>query len=157
MLVAVHQLPVEPSTLLLRTLGRGRVQRAAAAEVARLPASEIRAQVMKLLTSWRTNVELRQNRTRDEEEVIVNLSPAYLEWEAEQREIGRREGEQRGEQRGIQVMVENLLRSRFGDLDGDLDNELAAIVPKLAQLDPADIAPLVLSEERGRLLARFGK
>jgi predicted transposase/invertase (TIGR01784 family) len=44
---------------------------------------------------------MRQNKTRDLREVIMNLAPAYEQWYAKTKQEGKQEGRQEGRQEGI--------------------------------------------------------
>jgi hypothetical protein len=104
-----------------------------------------------LIVSWRITVVNQENLTTDDQELIMNLSQAYLEW----RETTRQEALQEGLQEGQCLVVENLLRVRFGSLDA----ELSAVVEALLQLPPEEFAGILLqlsSLSREELLARFG-
>jgi len=81
--------------------------------------------------------------TREDEQFLMALSPAYLEWE--------RITEQRGEQRGKLQALEALLRVRFGELD----EALAAIAPQILALPPEEYTALILHSSREELLERF--
>jgi len=146
-LIAIHQLPVTPETLMLRVLGRGQVQRAAVEEVRALPESPTVERVLELLENWRDTIELRDNRSIDEEEVLMNLSPAYLRW----REENRQEGHQEGRLEERREMVETALRVCFGELDP----ALAQIVPAILALPTEETMRLVMTCDREQLLERF--
>lgn len=82
--------------------------------------------------------------SREEEEVIMNLSPAYLqqreEWKQEER----------------LSMIACLLEGRFGTLD----SELSGLVEKIAKISIAERTQLLLSlanVSREELLERFRK
>lgn len=127
-LVAINQLPITPDTLWLRVLGKGGTQRQAVEELANLPANNpFRDSLLKILASWRKTLELKDNRSEDERELIMNLSPAYIQ----QCEAWKEEGQG--------LLIEKLLEERFGALD----EELKSLIPTMMQL------PL---SERTRLL-----
>jgi predicted transposase/invertase (TIGR01784 family) len=70
-------------------------------------ADELHAIIGELLANYRAQLEnLNQPLTEEEEELIMNLSTAYLkkqqEWLMEGRQEGRQEGIEEGEQRGIE-------------------------------------------------------
>jgi hypothetical protein len=84
--------------------------------------------------------------TRDDQELIMNLTQAYEE--------ARAQAVQEGVQLERRQVVENLLRFRFGSVD----EELARVVDNLLQLAPDDFARFLLelsSLSREELLARF--
>jgi len=157
-MVAIHQLPVTPETLMLRVLGRGRTQQAAADAIADLPESPPVERILALLANWRRTIEIGQSRDRDDEEVLVNLSPAFIRFRDETREEGRQEGLQAGRQEGLQEgrreerrdAIATALRVRFGDLDP----ELTAILPTLVEMPLEEALQLVLTSSCEQLLAR---
>jgi hypothetical protein len=139
-IVAINQLPVTPDTLWLRVLGKGGTQRQAVEELANLPESHpFRDSLLKILASWRKTLELKDNRSEEEKELTMNLSPAYVQQCEAWRQEGKQEGKQEGNLEGQSLMVASLLEERFGTLDEQLSNQ----IPSLMQL------PL---SERTRLL-----
>lgn len=159
-LVAINQLPVNQNTLWLRVLGRGATQEQAIAELVALPEENAyRRQLLEILANWRINLEINQNVSDEDKELIMNLSPAYLQWrEATLQEglqaglqTGLQTGLQEGRQEGQRLMVENMLAVRFGAVD----EELSQIITPLMQLDAPERARLLLQLSRSELLARF--
>lgn len=139
-IVAINQLPVTPDTLWLRVLGKGSTQRQAVEELANLPENHpFRDNLLEILASWRKTLELKDNRSEEERELIMNLSPAYIQQREVWKEEGKQEGKQEGNLEGQSLMVASLLSERFGVLDEELSN----LIPALMQL------PL---SERTRLL-----
>jgi hypothetical protein len=111
-IIVVHQLPVTTETLLFRLMGKGRVQQTAMAEVAALPVEyAYRQSLLELLVSYRMELAAKQDAETDEQELVMQLSPLYLEQleaarldgERQGEQRGERIGEQRGEQRGEQI------------------------------------------------------
>ena len=72
-------------------------------------------------------------------EVLMNLSPIYLERLAE------------AEQKGQRTVIENLLKAKFGSLD----DELNSIVQPLLALRPEEFSPLLLQLSCEELISRF--
>jgi hypothetical protein len=133
-LVAIHQLPVNEDTLWLRVLGKGGTQKRAVEELVQLPErNPFRENLLEILANWRKNLELRDNLSTEEQEVIMNLSPAYLQ----QREDWKQEGtlEER------HSLIASLLEGRFGTLD----SELSGLVEQIAQLPISERTQLLLS------------
>jgi hypothetical protein len=144
-IVAINQLPLGLETLWLRMLGKGETQRQAISELLSLPQnSPLRRNTQELITSWRITVINQQNLTEDDQEVIMNLSQAYLEWWEATLQEGQRDGQRQ--------VVENLLRVRFGSLD----EELQGVIEPLLQLPPQEYSRLLLELSRDELLTRFG-
>ncbi|WP_293134176.1 hypothetical protein [Okeania sp. SIO3I5] len=113
--------------------------------------------------TWHITIQFRENENIDEQdrELLMRLSPVYLEWREQTLEEGRQEGLQEGRQEGLQEgeqrtkqqMIENLLNFRFGSLD----SELLAIIEPVLQLSLEELTPLLLNASREELLERFGE
>jgi hypothetical protein len=140
-LVAIDQLPVNPNTLWLRVLGRGTTQQQAIQELLTLKiGNPFRNNLLEILSNWRINIQLRQNQDEENQELIMNLSPAYYQWREEAVQEGRRE------------IVENSFRVRFGEID----EELSSTIEPLLQLPVEDLTRFVLTLSRDELVQRFG-
>ncbi|MBE9074106.1 hypothetical protein IQ242_16625, partial [Microcystis sp. LEGE 08355] len=125
-------------TLWLRVLGKGGTQKRAVEELVELPErNPFRENLLEILANWRKNLELRDNLSTEEQEVIMNLSPAYLK----QREEWKLEGKQEGTLEGQLSLIATLLGGRFGSLD----SELSSLVEKIAQLPISERTGLLLS------------
>lgn len=141
-IVAINQLPETPDTLLLRVLGNGQTQKQAVSELANLSRDNpLRDNLLEILSSWRKTLELKDNSSEEDRELIMNLSPAYLK----QREAWVEEGQA--------MMVEKLLESRFGTLD----EGLKSLIPLIMQLPLSERTLLLLNSSREDLLARFSE
>ncbi|MEC4892416.1 MAG: hypothetical protein SAL07_09615 [Oscillatoria sp. PMC 1051.18] len=147
-----------PETLWLRILGKGTTQQQAISELIALPeANLLRVNTLELIANWRINLQMRENLTDEDRELIMNLSPAYLQW----REATLNEGVQQGVQQGIQqgslqgqrLVIENLLQVRFGSRD----ESILQIVDALLALPPQEYTRLILQLSREELLVRCGK
>jgi hypothetical protein len=150
-IVAIHQLPVNEETLWLRVLGKGGTQKRAVEELVQLPeGNPFQENLLEILANWRKNLELRDNLSAEEQEDIMNLSPAYLK----QREEWKLEGKQEGTLEGQLSLIASLLEGRFGSLDA----ELSGLVERIAQLPISERTGLLLSLanlSRSELLERF--
>ncbi|MEA5511768.1 hypothetical protein VB715_18510 [Crocosphaera sp. UHCC 0190] len=147
-IVVIHQLPVNEETLWLRILGKGSTQKRAVEELVELPErNPFRENLLEILANWRKNLELRDNLSSEEQEDIMNLSPAYLQ----QREDWKQEGKQEGLTEGRREMIENLLLVRFGKLD----EEMKEVIAQLLQLPTEDVTRLLLNLSREELLQRL--
>jgi hypothetical protein len=109
-IIAINQLPNTEETLLLRLLGKGKTQKQAINQVIAFDAREPkRAAILRLLASWKISIEI-TGQIDAEEELMMALSQAYLEWE--------QQTEQRGEQRGAfqeaQALILRQLARRIG-------------------------------------------
>ncbi|MDB9404972.1 hypothetical protein PN472_12085 [Microcystis aeruginosa CS-1036] len=166
-IVAIHQLPVNEETLWLRVLGKGGTQKRAVEELVQLPeGNPFQENLLEILANWRKSLELRDNLSAEEQEDIMNLSPAYLQQREEWKQEGIQEGIQRGIQEGMQEgiqrgsleerysLITSLLEGRFGSLDA----ELSGLVEQIAQLPISERTGLLLSLanlSRSELLERF--
>ncbi len=131
-IVVIDRLPTTPDTLWLRILGRDQVQQQAIAELLALPRSDPRRdRVLELLANWNVTIGLSDlNLTTDEERgLMVQLSPAYLEWKQARIQEGRLEGRLEGEIR----TVLRLLDRRFGTLSDDRRAQIQCL--SQAQID----------------------
>lgn len=128
-LVAIHQLPAIPDTLWLRLLGRGTVQAQAILELTNLPAEHpLRQPVLEYLAKLQVNLQSRQNLSRDERELAMNLTPLYEQWREQTLQEGRQEE------------LKSLLEARFGVLDV----ELSRAATLLLQMSKQDRTRLLL-------------
>jgi hypothetical protein len=153
-IVVIHQLPATPETLWLRMLGKGTTQKKAINELTALPEDNpLRANALELLYNLRVILEKNQNLDAEDRELIMELSPLYLERLNEATQQGIKRGIQQGIQQGESIVVENLLRVRFGVLD----EELQSIVAPLLELPPEEFTSLLLQLSRDELLARFSR
>ena len=155
-IVAIHQLPRTPETLWLRVLGKGNVQKQAIVELRELPSDNLfRLNALELLYNLRTILEVRQDIDREDRELIMELSPLYLQRLEDATQRGIQQGVQQGVQQGMQrtkrLMVESLLQVKFGEID----EELTQIIEPLIQLEILEITRLIMQLDRSELLARF--
>jgi hypothetical protein len=101
-IVVVHQLPITIDTLWVRLLGKGSVQANAVKELLALREDyPYREETQRHLSMLQVNLEMRQNKTRDLREVIMNLTPAYEQWYAKTQEEGKKLGITEGKKLGI--------------------------------------------------------
>ncbi|AUS35890.1 hypothetical protein amyaer_p04650 (plasmid) [Microcystis aeruginosa NIES-2481] len=154
-IIVIHQLPVIDDTLWLRVLGKGGTQKRAVEELVELPESNpFRENLLEILANWRKNLELRDNLSTEEQEDIMNLSPAYLQQREEWKLEGKQEGIQQGSLEERYSLIASLLEGRFGSLD----SELSGLVERIAQLPISERTCLLLSLanlSREELLERF--
>jgi hypothetical protein len=88
-LIIVHQLPRNEETLWLRILGREGNQKRAIEELTQHPKDQaLYANIEELLTDYRAILEKRRKLTPEDEELIMNLSAAYLQKQQEWKEEG---------------------------------------------------------------------
>ena len=92
-IVVIHQLPVNSETLWLRLLGKGKVQENAIDELKALPPEHPhRDNVLELIGNLFAMLELNKNKaqplTKEDEELIMKLSPIYKARLEEREQIG---------------------------------------------------------------------
>jgi Domain of unknown function (DUF4351) len=136
-IVAINQLPQNDETLLLRLLGKGRTQQEAIAEVLSFDTEDPRrSSILKLLASWKISIEVARELEAQEEELLMALSQAYLEWE--------QQTEQRGIWQGELAIVLRLLTRRIGPIAPPLETQIRSL--SLTQLESLGEALLDFSE-----------
>jgi hypothetical protein len=148
-LVAMNQLPSTEDTLWLRLLGKGRTQQRAIAEVLAFPLDDPRRwHVLQLLVTWKISLEI-SGLVEQEEDAMVQLSQAYLEWEQRTEQRGIEQGIERGIEQGIERGIEQgiergieqgerslilrLLTRKFGELPDSLQSPMDRLT--LSQLE----------------------
>jgi Domain of unknown function (DUF4351) len=121
-IVVLHQLPITVDTLWLRILGRDNVQIRAITEIARLSGDNpYRQNALELFSNLKIILESKQNRNLEETELIMNLSPLYLE----QIDLATQKGHAVGEATGIErgrveegkSLIIRLLTRKLGELN----------------------------------------
>jgi hypothetical protein len=149
-IVVADQLAAAPETLWLRILGKGKTQQQAIDEVMAFPkGNALRSNVLELLSIWHINLKTKNKLTTDDKELLMNLSPAYLEW----REETLQEGVKQGVKQAQRIFVKSVLNSRFGKID----KVLSQVIESLVQLPPEESARLLPRLSREELLAKFCK
>lgn len=123
-IIVIHQLPVTPATLWFRLLGKGNVQAQAISEVATLPAdSPYRQNALELFGNLRVTLAARQKNNPEEQDLIMQLSPLYLE----KIQAAEQAAELRGELRGELALTLKLLQKRFGPLSEETQAKIAGL------------------------------
>jgi hypothetical protein len=136
-LVVIHQLPQTPETLWFRLLGKGKVQELAIEEVAALPMNHpYRDNVLDLLGNLRVTLAAKASIEPEERDLIMQLSPLYLE--------KIQAAERIGGQKEAQTLILRLLNKRLGTLSPEL------------QLDVKDLS-LDRLEDLGEALLDFSQ
>ncbi|MGK7904650.1 MAG: hypothetical protein AB4352_25245 [Hormoscilla sp.] len=150
-IVAINQLPVNPDTLWLRMLGKGSVQRRAFDEVKSLPEEEsFGEKILDVVQKWYTALQGKQLKSEDEQELIMEITATFSEWE----QATLQRGLERGKVEMKRQFIENFLVARFGAID----ETLAATIEPLLKLSMAKLTVLMLelsSLEREEFLARL--
>jgi hypothetical protein len=94
-IVVIHRLPKTPETLWFRLLGKEGVQRRAIEEVEQLPKGHpYRQNTLELLVNLKVTLEARTNIQPEDRDLIMQLSPLYLE----QIQAAKQEGKQEDRQ-----------------------------------------------------------
>jgi hypothetical protein len=102
-LIVLHQLPKTQDTLWLRILGRSGEQQRAIEEFAQQSSkNNLYASIEELLADYRASLESRKSITPEDEELIMNLSAAYLKKQQEWKQEGIEQGIERGIEQGIE-------------------------------------------------------
>jgi Domain of unknown function (DUF4351) len=131
-IVVIHQLPKISETLWLRLLGRGRVLQQAVTEVLGLPDRDSqRAAALQLLVSWKISIDVTS--AVEEQEVVMALSQAYLEWEQKTELRGLERGKQEGSQQEALSLVLRQLDRKLGTIPSDIRSTVATL--SLTQLE----------------------
>ena len=171
-LVVIHQLPeTTQETLWLRVLGKGGTQKRAIAELLKFKKDEPWVKnIFEILANWRVNVDRAQNiDSREKEELMMNLSPAYESWLEETLTKGRAEGLREGKVEGLREgrvegkveglregrmnLVQNLLAVKFGGVDEQLEK----VINPMLDLPAEELSRLILTLNREELLTRFSE
>ncbi|MCG9890634.1 MAG: DUF4351 domain-containing protein [Thermosynechococcaceae cyanobacterium MS004] len=130
-IISINQLPLNEATLFLRLLGKGQTQKQAVNEVIEFEAGDSRrSAILRLLASWKISLEITGEA---EEELMMVLTQAYLEWEQQTEQRGRQEGEQAGALKEAQALILRQLTRRIGDVSPELRSQVQAL--SLAQLE----------------------
>ena len=147
-IVAIDELPNTPDTLWLRLMSKGRVQNDAIEELILLRDTDPkRTNALNLLTSWRISIEITGQLTTEEEQTLMALSQAYLEWEKQT----VRRGLEQGLEQERRSTIESVMKLRYGAIDEDL----RSLIPQLMTLSNPDYMALLLQSSRSELLAYF--
>ena len=127
-IIVIHQLPQIPATRWFRLMGKGNVQQRAVEELAALPLSDsYRGDALDLFLSLRLELEAKQTIDLEEQELIMQLSPLYLEKIQAAKQEGEIIGEERGRQAGESELVIRLLNRRVGGLSSELQVQVKAL------------------------------
>ncbi|MBR8840937.1 MAG: DUF4351 domain-containing protein [Stigonema ocellatum SAG 48.90 = DSM 106950] len=124
-IIAVNKLPVTNGTLWLRILGKGEVQRNAVDELLALPDTNVyKENTLRLIANWRILTMKQSNLTDEDQEIIMNLSTAYIEWEQTTLEQGKESGRLEGRLEGEQKIIMRLVNQRFGEIGQPLIEQI---------------------------------
>jgi hypothetical protein len=135
-IIVIHQLSKTLDTLWFRLLGKEKVQSNAIAEVAALPqAHPCRQDALSWLGNLKVILEAREIKEPEEEDLMMQLSPLFLE----KIQAAELVGEQRGEVKGkTQGHVE-------GRVEGRVEEARALVVRQLTR-KLGDFSPMLLTK-----------
>ena len=109
-IVVIHRLPRTPETRWFRILGRDGVQRRAIEEVTELPQGHpYRQNTLELLGNLKVTLESQDNIQPEDRDLIMQLSPLYLE----KIQAAKQEGKQEGKQEDRQEIALRMLRKNM--------------------------------------------
>jgi Domain of unknown function (DUF4351) len=160
-IVVLHQLPATAETLWLRILGRDNVQIRAIAEISRLSRDNpYRQNALELFSNLKIVLENKQDKNVEETELIMNLSPLYLE----QIDIATQKGRAVGEATGIETGIATGIATGIerGRMEEGKSLIIRQLTRKLGELDPETIEQidrltLVQIESLGDALLDFDR
>jgi hypothetical protein len=137
-IVAINQLPRNEETLFLRLLGKGQTQKQAVDEVIAIDAREPkRAAILRLLSNWKISIEL-TGQVEAEEELMMALTQAYLEWEQQTEQRGEQRGRSEGRTEEARSLILRQLSRRVGILPTSVEAQVQALaLPQLEALGEA--------------------
>jgi predicted transposase YdaD len=89
-----------------------------------------RAAILRLLSNWKISIEI-TGQVEAEEELMMALTQAYLEWEQQTEQRGRQEGiaegEQRGKLEGEQSVILRQLARRIGNVTPEQRDQIRSL------------------------------
>jgi len=131
-IIVIHQLPKTPETLWFRLLGKEKIQSNAIAEVAALPTSHpCRQDALSWLGNLRVILEAREIREPEEEDLMMQLSPMFLEKIQAAELVGEQRGEVKGKTQGrveeARSLVIRLLTRKLENVNPELLAKIEAL------------------------------
>jgi hypothetical protein len=125
-IVVIDQLPETEDTLWLRILGRDRTQERAIRAVLTLPADHPKRNgILRLLASWKVRIEIEELLNFTDQEAIMALSEAFLQWEQQTQAKSRQDGEK--------ALILRQLTRRVGELPDSVLSHIDTLA--IAQLE----------------------
>jgi Domain of unknown function (DUF4351) len=119
-IIVIHQLPQTPTSIWFRLLGKGRVQSQAIEEVAALPPDNpYRQNALDLLGNLKVILEARAIIEPEEQNLIMQLSPLYLEKIHAAEQVGRQDERQ--------TLILRVLTKRVGIVSPEVEAQVKAL------------------------------
>jgi hypothetical protein len=117
-IVVIHRLPKTPATLWFRILGKEGVQRRAIEEVTELPQEHpYRQNTLELLGNLKVTLESQENIQPEDRDLIMQLSPLYLEKIQAAEQKGKLEGKQEDRQEiALRMLRKNMPLETISEL-----------------------------------------
>jgi Domain of unknown function (DUF4351) len=132
-IISINRLSANEDTLWLRLLGKGKTQQQAINEVIAFDNEDPRrSSILRLLANWKISLEI-TGQVSEEEELIMALSQAYLEWEQQTEQRGRAQGKTEGKAEEAQSLILRQLSRRIGEIPPELRSPIQAL--SLTQLE----------------------
>ena len=143
-IIVIHQLPKTPETLWFRLLGKDKVQSNAIAEVAALPqAHPCRQDALSWLGNLKVILEARDTREPEEEDLMMQLSPLFLEKLQAAELVGEQRGEVNGKNQGrveeARSLVLRQLTRKLGNISPSLLVNIEALSLERVELLGEDL------------------
>ena len=130
-IIVIHRLPVNSETLWLRMLGKGKVQEKAIEELNSLSKDNpyrdsVLELVSNLFTVLQLNKQKKQELTKEDQELVMKLSPIYTARLEEREQIGLQKGIQQELQQRISLIIRQL-KKKVGELSPSLESQVMGL------------------------------
>jgi Domain of unknown function (DUF4351) len=154
----IHQLPKTLETLWFRLLGKEKVQSNAITEVAALPqAHPCRQDALSWLGNLKVILEAREIKDPEEEDLMMQLSPLFLEKIQAAELVGEQRGEVKGKTQGrvegrveeARALVVRQLTRKLGDFSPMLLTKIEALSLERVELLGEDLLDFTSTAEDG--------
>jgi Domain of unknown function (DUF4351) len=157
-IIVIHQLPKTAETLWFRLLGKDKVQSNAIAEVAALPqAHPCRQDALSWLGNLKVILEARETREPEEEDLMMQLSPLFLEKLQAAELVGEQRGEVNGKNQGraeeARALIIRQLTRKLGNIDPSLLIKIEALSLERVELLGEDLLDFTSIENLEQWLA----
>jgi hypothetical protein len=132
-IIVIHRLPRTPATLWVRILGKDGVQKRAIEEVNELPTGHpYRQNTLELLSNLKVTLESQDNIQPEDRDLIMQLSPLYLEKIQAAEQKGKLEGKQEDRQEiALRMLRKNMSLETIAELTELNTEQLQALQSEL--------------------------